>query len=288
MATKKKQTAIEVKQPAALSDELADVLGDEDLETDGLEEVDAEDIKIPAKIFNMKGTDANKEPIQPNVFYDTVTEDTQRTLDGVLLTLVKSNAWSEYDESEARNKVICRSSDRIAGVMMETGEHRQCKGCPDAQWHNIDGKRKRNCGPVYTLIGIEDESQLPFVLRCKKTSLPPFQQYLNRFFIGRRVVDGTRCNYPLFSFRTSVSLAMDDTGKYAIPKFERGDVLGRDEIRFCAEQAKFYRGVVMPLMDKLDQVHEGGDAPTQAPASEPRGVPSDFLDDAPAQQPVKF
>ena len=258
---------------AAPQDALADILGDEDLDTDGFEELEQDDIKIAAKVFNMKGKDESGDPLLPNVFYDTVTEKTQRTVEGPLLTFVKSNAWTEYDEAEQRNKTICRSNDRETGLMLETGEERKCAGCPDAQWRNIDGKRTRNCGPVYTIIGIERLTQQPFMLRCKRTSLSPFQQYMNRYFINRRVVNGKRRNYPLFMHDTVVSLDMDDGGKYSIPKFTPGEQLGADELRNCAGQAKFSREVIMPVMSKMDQEE------VRPGESEPTAGADDFIDD---------
>jgi len=285
MAKKKNDdetTALTTTGPTALAaaDELADVLGDDDqLESDGLEEVGAEDLKIAAKVFNMKGRDADGEPIMPNVFFDTVTEQVQKRITGTLLTLQKSNAWTEFDNAEDRNKTICRSADRVTGTLLETGEQRKCEGCPDAQWRNVDGKRTRNCGPVYTVVGIEQASQQPFVLRCKKTSLPPLQQYLNRFFLGRRVVNGKRSNYPLFAFETEIGLEMDDSGKYSMPTFTRGSVLPRAQIMQYAGEAKFFREVVQPLMSKMDAVED-----TSSGAGGSAGG-DDFIDDDDAPPP---
>lgn len=242
-------------------DPLGEVIGDVELETDGLEEVGAEDIKIAVKVFNMKGTDQAGDPIPANVFFDTVQETTAKAVDAVLLTLHKSNEFRRYDEAAGKSEIVCRSMDRVTGTM-NTGEERQCKGCPDAQWRTDPdtGRRTRNCGPVYNVIGIDRETRQPFVIRFKRTSLSPFQQYLNKHFLGRRVIRGQRFNFPLFAFQTQLSLRMSDDKKYSLPVLERGDVLPREEILQCVESAKFYREVILPALEKLaDQDDDTGD-----------------------------
>ena len=285
MATKKKseQTALAQAPAAALAagpvDELADVLGDVDLETDGLEEIDQEDIKIAVKVFNMKGTDEAGDPIPKNRFYDTITEEVQKSLEGVLLTLHKTNEWREFDEGEGKSNVMCRSYDRITGTMHD-GTERPCNGCPDAQWRtDDDGKRFRNCGPVYNFVGLERLTQQPFILRCKKTSLRPAQQYLSKHFIGRRIVGGKKKHYPLFAFETSVALKMADGGSanYAIPTFERGGVLPKEEIERYANEAKFFREKVMPLMAKATEADVSDDGARTG--GDDTFNPNDFADD---------
>lgn len=263
----------------ATHDELADVLGDEQLETDGLGAVEPEDIKIPAKVFNFRGTDSDGNPIPSNVFYDTISEETQSTVDAVLLDFVKSNEWREYDEGEARNKVMCRSFDRITGTMAD-GTERPCKGCPDARWTTDEtGKRNRRCGPVHNIVGVERLTSSPFILRAKRTGLPPWQQYLNRYFIGRRVVSGKRMNYPLFAWVTHVALKMAEGKKpYAVPVFERGEVLAREEIISCAEQARFFREHILPVLERVSDSDQDDD--TGAGGASGRGGDTSFDVDA--------
>src|SRR5699024_4271960 len=116
--------------------------------------VDNEDIKISARVFNMKGKDERTGRAIPiDTFYDTVDETMHDTIDATLLSLHKTNAWTEYDENEGATKTHCKSFDRITGTMAD-GTQRACKGCPDAEWRMIDGKRKRNCGPIYNVVGL--------------------------------------------------------------------------------------------------------------------------------------
>lgn len=262
----------------ASSDELAGLIDGLELASDGLEEIDNEDIKIPVKVFNMKGVDEASEPIPPNVFYDTIEQTTKKRLRLALLTLHKANEWREYDEGEGRSKIRCRSFDRVTGTM-EDGTVRPCKGCPDAQWRTDDnGKRTRRCGPVYSFVAIDRETQQPCMLRFKRTSLGPIQDYLNRHFLGRRILSGgKRAHYPLFAFETIASLKMSDDKKYAIPVLERGEVLPREEIGAHAANAQVFRESIMPIIQKLSD-QDQGDADASRSAPNTSFDPKDFQD----------
>lgn len=292
MATKKKTseaTDIAVEEDMALAtaaggDLLADAFGDAEFDFDGLEEVSTEDIKISARIFNFKGKDARTgRAIPPDTFFDTVDETTKDVVNATLLSLHKTNAWTEYSESEGRTKTLCRSFDRINGTM-DDGTQRLCEGCPDAQWRQIDGKRKRNCGPVYNVVGIDEEEDKAFLIRFRRTSLEPFKQYLNRYFLGKRRLKNGRGHYPLFAFRTIITLTMSDDGKYALPVLrceedENGTPIpnSREKILDAQEQAKFYSEVMLPVLEK-----HAGSEDSDADANDVNTVAttaSDFSDD---------
>lgn len=213
----------------------------DNLGTDGMEEVGAEDVKIARKVFNAKTIDASGEPVAVNMWFDTITEETKRELDLALLTLTKRNTWSEYDEVEGRTNVRCESLDQVTGTM-DNGRQRPCQGCPDAQWQTDEnGRRKRRCGPVYAVLAVERDTQQPCLLTFKKTSLPVIQTHLNKHHIGRMTRNGKRANVPLFAYQVTAKLKMSDDKKYAIPVLERGDVLPPEEIKAHAETAKAFR-----------------------------------------------
>lgn len=238
----------------AASDELADILGDIKLEHDGLDELGADDIKIGVKVANFKGVDPAGDPIPANVFYDTVDETTSKVLDVTLLTFHKSNEWRTFDNTKSKTVTHCRSFDQVTGEM-ENGTKRPCKNCPDAEWKTGDGgKRTKNCGVVYNLIGVERLTQKPFIYRARKTAVEPLKLYLNRHFIGRRRTATGVGHYPLFAFQTRISLKMETKAgtTWALPVFERGDVQSREEILAAQESAKFYREQMLPVLAKAD------------------------------------
>lgn len=279
-------TAIVKDAPASLAalDEL-DGLDTAELGIDGLEEIDRSDIRIAAKIWNFKGTDAAGDPIAPNVYFDTITEKTAKALGLVLLSLNKTNEWREYDESAGESKIRCRSFDRVTGTT-EAGTTRPCAGCPDAQWQTVNGKRTRRCGPVYNVAAVETDTQAPCVLRFKRSSLPAIQQYLQKHFIGRRVVAGRPANYPLFAFETRASLKMSDDKKYALPVLERGGPLSGEAIRQHAESAKAWRD----LLSAHAEVIERTDAKSVEDAGARNAIDTSFdvSDDADDKDAKRF
>ena len=268
-------------------DELAAILGDEDFDT-GLEQVDGDDLQIPVKVFNMKGKDPETgRAMAPDVFFDTVAEETQEQIEAVLTYLHKTHEWREYDEAEGRSRVRCRSLDRVTGTM-EDNTQRPCEGCPDARWVTINGKRTRRCGPVYNVYGVEKETRRPFVIRFKRTSLRAIKQYLNRHFIGKRIVKGKRANYPLFAMETKVGLRMSEDGKYALPVLQRGAVLDAESIKAAAAEVPFVRQMLTSQLERIvdeDPDHEevvDGEMVDGAPAAR-----DEFADDG-GQQAANF
>jgi hypothetical protein len=263
-----KSSAAKTSESTALAtaprDELADILGDVEIENDGLEELGGEDIKIGVKVANFKGVDEAGDPIPANVFYDTVDETTQKTIDAALLTFHKSNEWREFDKAQNKSVTYCKSFDRVTGEMND-GKKRACAGCPDQEWTtDASGKRTRRCGTVYNLIGVERLTQKAFIFRARRTAVDPLKLYLNKHFIGRRVTPKGTGNYPLFAFQTKISLKMETKAgtSWAVPVFERGDVQTREEILACEKNATFYRESLMPVLEKAE-AHEGdaGEAP---------------------------
>lgn len=261
-------------------DELAQMLEGVELATDGLDEVSGEDIKLPVQVFNFKGVDRAGDPIAPNVFYDTIAETTSKEKRVVLLVLHKSNEWREYDEAKGESQIKCKSFDRVTGTM-EDGRQRPCNGCPDAQWTSdpVTKKRTRRCGPVHNVVGVDRATGEPSLFRFKKTSLSPWQIFLNKFFIGRMILGGgKRGNVPLFAYETVLRLVMSDDKKYAIPTFERGARLERDEILAAADTAKTYQETLLPALDKLAAQDKDSGGSGNAPDTS--FSPEQFADDA--------
>lgn len=285
MATKKNQLAtVETVGLGASSeglDEPAELahLDGIDFESDGLEDIDSSDISIPLKVFNRKGKDPSTgRAMTPDVFYDTITEQTQTEIDAVLLTMHKTREWREFDNDKNENVIHCRSLDMKHGNTKE-GQQRACDGCPDQAWTTgKDGKRVRRCGEVLNFVGIERLTETPFLIRAKKTSLRPARQYLNRHFIGKRRTKKGRANMPLFAFQTHITLNLHESGNYATPVFERGAAMEREAVMICADMAKYYRDVVLPAeMDKVIAADNEGN--TEVVDAEVVPGRNEFLDD---------
>lgn len=248
-------------------DELAG-LGVDDIvaNDDGLGQVDADDIKIPVYVLNMKGKGADGRPLPIDEYYNTVDETSKRTVNAAFLHLHKTNLYSKWNQAESRTDILCRSYDRITGKWEADGHERPCKGCPDAEWRRSDeGKRVKNCGPVYNMFAIDRDDHLPFVTRYKRTALPVIKQHLQRHHIGRRIVKGgQRANYPLQVFAVTMEAEISD-GKgstYAIPTLVRGKVLDAAEIGQLTEAARALRESVLPILMHVERAvasSEGND-----------------------------
>jgi hypothetical protein len=263
----------------AAHDELAGI--GMDFEDDGLSQVGPEDIRIAAKVLNMKGVDEKGRKLPEDAYYDTVDETVKEKIDAVFLHMHKSHLYSFYDQAESRMRIVCRSFDREMGTM-DDGTRRPCKGCPDAEWRTEEGKRTRNCSPVSNMFAIDRDTGLPFVVRYKRTSLPIIQSYLQKHHIGRRVLaGGKRVNYPLYCFQVELSCKMSDDGKYALPVITRGPVLSEQEILAHAENARTLRESVLPILNKVEDTAEAKEAPPDTSFDYGANVKQDFVD-APA------
>jgi hypothetical protein len=234
-----------------------------DIQDDGLGELTSEDIKLPLKIWNFKGTDGNGDPILPNVFFDTVQETTQKTLDVILIKDHKTNEWREYDELAGKSTVRCSSFDQVTGTM-DDGLERPCAGCPDAKWENVQldnggMKRKRRCGPVHNVFAVELDGLKPCVIRFRRSSLPVIQAHWSRHHYKQRNVRDpktgriTKENYPAFTFACRISLKMSDDKKYAIPEMTNLGLLPLELIAQGNETCKYVNAV---MMDRLPKVLE--------------------------------
>ncbi len=237
-------------------DELAGLGGDLTFDSDGLQQVGAEDIRIAAYVINMAGIGKDGRALPKDEYYNTIDETSKRKVNGVFLHLHKTHLFSRFLEAEKRTEIMCRSYDRKVGTMA-SGVERPCQGCPDAQWQaGADGKRKRNCSPVYNMFAVDRDEALGFVTRFKRTSLPVIKQYLQKHHIGRRVVRGQRLNYPLHVFGVELTARMDPKGQYAIPVLNRGPVLTREEVELFGERAHEVRELVIPILNNVEALAE--------------------------------
>lgn len=253
-------TALATSAPSALA--RPDILGGLDLGVTGLEEADASDFRLASITLNFNGMIDGEVPPK-SVWVNTVTEKTEKTKKLVLLVLHKSRAWTEFVQGEG-TKRRCSSWDTVTGTL-EDGTTRACAGCPDSQWRMENGKRTRRCGDVHNVVAMERDTQELVMLRAKKTAMDPWKGFLNKYFLGKRVVNGARSNVPLFAYETVVSAEMiaSKSGNYAVPVFEvvrneKGEpkVLPAEELQFLAETA---RGVRELYLDRVREVADGAD-----------------------------
>lgn len=242
-------------------------IGFGDGDEDGIGQVGASDVQFPSLVFNASVTDKDGEPISKKVFFNTLHETTQKTVRCVLLQRRTTNRWTYYDEEKNETQVVCASEDQKHGVLRialdstgEEGTVRGCQGCPQAQWATTNrGKKTRECSEVDNVIAVDLDTKEPFVIRFKRTAMPPWKTYLRKHHIGRRIVDGRRVHMPLWAYECTISLEMAST-IHSVPVFERSRVLAPEELvemKQLSQDAREY-------MDAALLATEDGAAPAPA------------------------
>lgn len=254
------------------SAELAEAF-DFDFGSDGLEEVDTEDLRFAVKVWNMRSKKPGSDDFfRVDEFFDTLTEQTSRKLRCVFMTLHKTNDYSFFDNSKNETVRVCSSYDRSTGRLRvkhpDTGEaegtERPCEGCSDTKWRKVDGKNVRNCAPVYGVIGLEitpDGSWgAPFMIRFKKTSLNAFKTHMQKHHIDRmKGKDGKPANVPLFAYDVEISLKADEGGLFAVPEITRGERFPREKLQELATQTEHFRDMatdVVKAAEKKESEHQ--------------------------------
>lgn len=281
MARKNDSTALATtnEQGAALAVDDMAAIGeafDFDFQSTGLDEIDREDLRFAAKIWNMtmKKPGTANEFLVKHEFFDTLTEKTQKEIFCAFVTLHKTNEYSYFDNAIDETVRVCTSDDRVTGTvrgkhpklpMLNEGDTRACDKCPDASWQKDEkGKNVRNCVPVYNVIAVEMDAQgnvlSPFMIRFKKTGLSPFKTHLQKHHIGRMKDrrTGKPANVPLYAYGVRITLTMDEGGKYAFPVIERGGILPREMLQQLDEQARYFAEIsadVTRVAEKQESQH---------------------------------
>lgn len=249
---------------------------------DGLQDVDPDDIRLPVMVWNLKGKDPNNPQVlrKVNEFYDTLNERTYSTLTCAFVQLQKSRAFTRFNNEKNENVIYCSSHDRVIGRMrtqhpdlpqVTEGTERRCESCPDKEWQrNSAGKNVRNCDQVYGVFAthLNPETLEPtdgFLLRFKRTGLPPFKTHMQKHHIGRMMLPGgKRANVPLYSFAVEMRLEVSDNGNYATPVIVRGRVLPRQTVAILHDQAKYWSEAgeeATRAAERAERMESAADAP---------------------------
>jgi len=290
--------------PQTEAEQLAALYGDTKVEDDGLQEADSDDMRLPVIVWNMKGKDPKTNELRRlDEFYDTLNEVSHRQLRVAFVHLHKTRLFSRFNNDTNENVIYCSSKDGVTGRMREKhpdglqlkgprgellpivqGTVRDCKTCPDSDWHqNSAGKNIRNCDPVYGIFAAHlDEQNRPtdgFLLRFKRTGLPPLKTHMQKHHLGRRILpNGSRVNVPLYTFACTLTLEISKNGNFATPLITRGEILPKTTIDLLADQAKLFAQVsdiASEAADSQEQRHEAGDNSRAGAGGEMRG--DDFV-----------
>lgn len=250
-------------------------VGDLDLDETGLDEMDQADIKLPTKSLNMKGRDRDGEEIAKSKFYDTVDETQKSQARVVFLHSHKTNVFSRYDNSEGRNKIICRSDDLVTGTMRtDDGEtQRPCHNCPDTRWRKeVDDKgierNVRDCNLVHNVLSFDLEEEKLFMIRFKKGALKSFMGHVNKHHFNKGKAAGLKTQHiPLYIFEVAMKGELSDDGTHALPALERAGVLSKDQVAFMADGLRGMKEHLSNLARNADELGEASEGAEAAPSS---------------------
>lgn len=251
-------------------------LNDIDIADDGLDVVEASEVRYTSYVPNMKVKGPDGRLTTPDVFYSTLDETVHDSLQVVPLLWTKTNLWSYWDNSQSKTIKVCRSGDRRTGRLIiaqdsygAAGTERGCKGCPEAKWREVtdDQGNARNtlpCVTVHNIIAFDLATGRPCTLKFLRSSEKAFLTHLQRHHIGaRRLPDGKRANVPLFTYELKLTLEMADNNNYAVPVFERGRVLNPEEFKHMMQasiDAREYFAEVLEQAEEREDAIESNDA----------------------------
>lgn len=273
------------------SDWLSDVLGDDDIDVTGTEEMSQEDVRLPTWLLNSKKEDKESGRACPDdVFWNSLSEVGKDKLRLVVLTNHKSRMWRESDANDEL-VVRCRSWDNVTGEM-DDGTTRQCKGCPDYRWQADEkGKRFRRCTDVHNVLAMDRETREIGVLKVKKTALRGWKDYYQQHFHkkrARKLPNGqTRImDVPFFAAETIVEAEKRQGGGYTwyVPKFVFGGALPKDEILGAAD---FVKAHVSDYLDRASKTEDDADEPEASGGATDYVDASEFSDDDAAGAPAE-
>jgi hypothetical protein len=235
-------------------------------EDESCSELAPSDFRTAVKLFNLKGkTAADGRKVTQDVFYDSVENAIQERIEFAILGLHKSNLYSIYDAGEGRTSRVCSSFDQVTGIWAEDGRARKCEGCTDRNSvKQADGKVRPNCSPLFDLFCLELHNTRVFMLRGKRTSLPPIKNYLHQHHFAKGGVrNGKRLDLALYAYRVTARLEMDASGNYANLILDKGALFTPVDLKLLAESAKGIRETLAERLAEAEQqtaATEGNDA----------------------------
>lgn len=225
-------------------------------EDESCSELAPSDFRTAVKLFNLKGkTAADGRKVTQDVFYDSVENAIQDTVEFAILGLHKSNLFSIYDAGEGRSNRVCSSFDQVTGVWAEDGHARKCEGCSDRNSiKQADGKVRSSCSPIFDLFCLELHNTRVFMLRGKRTSLPPIKNYLHQHHFSKGGVrNGRRLDLALYAYRVTARLEMNPSGNYADLVLEKGALFTPGDLKLLAESAKGIRETLAERLAEAEQ-----------------------------------
>lgn len=216
----------------------------------GLEEFDAEDVRIPQlKIKQAQTKNAAGVP-DGALFLTSDLEGHATTRELVLLELGKERSLllpygggvaaeamiariyekTGIDVPDDWEGPVCFSRDRVAPVAQDGIKPLadNCEGCPMNRWRTVRGRRMQDCAESYRLLFFDVTAQLPAVFYARGSAIRPARDLLTSLQVACR-----RRGLPAYGFAFSVTTKKVEAGDgtYFVPVFGRPTELeDREEV----------------------------------------------------------
>ena len=153
-----------------------------------------------------------------------------QAIEGVILASHPTNVmWGkDFGHREPGELPVCRSMDGVNGVILETGEVRQCASCP----HNQFADGRKACLNKKQLYIMREGDLVPMLFSLPPTSLKFFDKYLVRCRLTMRV--------PMYSVVTRITLRNENKNgnEYSVPVFTPVGKLPKDQAFSIAQYAQ--------------------------------------------------
>lgn len=174
MAEKKNEIVVQDFNLMTITGDMAEAIAEE---MDGLGPISFDRVKIPSGgglAFELPGEDDE-------------TPETAQELVGVILDHHPVNAYWADKYSGGNEQPDCSSFDGKTGVDRETGEIKNCDGCPYNKFGSDNaGKACKNVHRCYIL---REGNPVPLLLALPPTSLKPLRDYIAK----KILLKGMRC-----------------------------------------------------------------------------------------------
>ena len=157
----------------------------DDSGTEGLEDIDQDDLMIP-RVRVIQPTSQLDGP--PGAFHNNLSGQTKAAIRAALLKVTKSRVFWNTDDLKAAP--LCASDDAKVPQTVHAGKYAQkCDGCELAQW----GKDKSGnpvppqCRLTYNFLAADlDDDDTPFILSLAGASVKSARQIISVFVLKRK------------------------------------------------------------------------------------------------------
>lgn len=241
----------------------------------GMESLTRDDISLPRLVL-VQLTSKNLPDDYLAHFgewYNTVTGEFSKTIDGVLLGIAKGRVAFPRDY-DANSPAMCASDEALYPRKEFNGKtisdpktniiHAIDGTCADCPFSKFTNNVTPLCSLIYSYGFYDVKAGLPFVMVAKKTGIKAAK------LLNMQIMKYGRANFVVLS----ASKVKDDNGNYAVPVFSSGEKLTPELVRAAAEFVRTFGNIAERVrVDEPDVPSANGNGPDEPPMPESGDMP---------------